>query len=124
MFGFPNRHKTRLDQLLRENEELRAWKSEHQDALDRSHLRQMELAGEILTSVRHSGRIGQSSAQMLGRMKTFEADFSGAARDLDGIDRQIAELAQSIATTGSAVNQTSAAVEEISASIARIAEVS
>ena len=123
MFGLPNyRLKSQLDQALRENEELRAWKAQHQELLDRDHLRQMELAGEIMTSVRRSGLISQSSSQMLGRMNSFEADFSRTAGDLDGIDKQIGELAQSIATTGSAINQTSAAVEEISASIARISE--
>ncbi len=109
-----------LDQA--ELEALREWKRSTMVAFEKSYLQQMELAGEIMVSIRRGAQISQNGYGMMHRMQSFEADFRGAASDLAGIDGQIASLTDNIASTGSAIHQTSAAVEQISASIARIAE--
>ena len=123
MFGTGRKELRRqLEEERRKNAELAAWKTQTQKYLDRGYVQQMELAGEIMTSIRRSTAISNSAFGMLKRMDNFETAFGGAAHDVAQIDKQTAELVESILTTGSAINQSSAAVEQISASIARISE--
>lgn len=123
MFGAKSNH---LKKRLREAEEavarLEAWKAQTMDHFEMSYVQQIELAGEIMTSIRRSAEISQRASGMLRRVNAFEADFGGASEDLGNIDKQMAELVRSISSTGSAIEQTSSAVEEISASIERISQ--
>lgn len=123
MFG-PSRKalKAQLREVLEENVGLKKWRAFSESKTEKSFLQQMELAGEIMTSIRRSAAISQKAFGMSRRMQTFENNFGGATEDLAGIDKQMNELNQSIATTGTAINQSSAAVEQIVASISRIAE--
>lgn len=109
-------------QLRQEVAELREWRRQAQGAFDKSYLHQMELSGEVSTTIRRSAQVSNKSYGMLKKMGAFEENFAGVTEDLKGIDGQICELTGTIATTSTAVQQTSAAVEQISASIAKIAE--
>ena len=115
-----------LVQRLKESEqrvrELEAWKTSATAFFEKSHFQQVELAGEIMTSLKGGTRISRGTSVMQGRMNLFEEDFQGVFRELGQTDSQIADLDRDIATAAAAVDQTSAAIEQITASIARISQ--
>jgi methyl-accepting chemotaxis protein len=83
---------------------------------------QVELAGEIMNTIRRTASISRKAHEMLSRMASFDGGLDGASVDLLGIDGQIGGLSESILTTSSAIHQTSAAVEQMSASITGISQ--
>jgi len=121
-----NRRKVSLNAQLeaaqRRIVELEAWRDAHGSTDRQLKSLQVELAGEIMNTMRRVASISRQSSEMVRRMATFDGELDGALADLSGIDAQIGGLSQSIATTGSAIHQTSAAVEQMSASISGISQ--
>jgi len=123
MFG--SRKKALLAQLeesRRRVAELEAGRTKTEAGSAQVQVLQLELAGEIMNTIRRTTSVSRKAQEMRLRMGSFDQEFQGAASDLGGIDGQIAGLSEAILTTGSAIHQSSAAVEQMSASIARIAE--
>jgi len=111
-----------LNQAQKRIAELEAFQAQATAFFEKNHFQQMEVAGEIMTSLRGSARISRDSSGMQSRMSLFEADFQSVFQELSQTDDQIAQLDRDIVTTGAAVDQTSAAIEQITASIARISQ--
>ncbi len=122
MFGFHTKERALRMAAEERVQELEAERARTLGLFESNYVQQMELAGEIMTSIRGGAQISQKAFAMLQRMSSFEVDFQGASEDLGRIDGQIGGLSQSLVTTGAAINQTSAAVEQISASISKISQ--
>ncbi len=113
-----------VEQREKELAELRAWKARAEAVLDKVQVQNLELSGEVQTSVRKASEISHRSYAMTARMASFEAHFEDSTQVVSEMEGAITSLTGGVTATHSAISQTSAAIEEITASIVRISEVS
>ncbi|NNM54731.1 MAG: bacteriohemerythrin [Spirochaetales bacterium] len=122
--GSSKKDLSNVEQLEKELADLRAWKARAEAVLDKIQVQNLELSGEVQTSVRKASEISHRSHAMKARMASFESHFEDSTHVMNEMEGAITSLTGGVTATHSAISQTSAAIEEITASIVRISEVS